>query len=411
MLLYDSRDLVTHGVIVGMTGSGKTGLGIGLIEEAALDSVPVIAIDPKGDLTNLLLTFPDLRGEDFAPWVNADEARKKDISVEEYAGQQAATWKKGLADWGQSGERIRALKDAADFVIYTPGSTAGIPVSILRSFAAPGEDILNDSDLMRERVSTTATSLLGLLGIEADPIQSREHILLSTVLDQAWREGRDLDLAALIQQVQTPPFTRVGVLDLESFYPAKERFGLVMALNNLVASPGFNAWLEGEPLDIGEILYTAEGKPRVSIFSIAHLSDPERMFFVSLLLNQILGWMRSQPGNHQPSRSGLYGRDLWLLSSPQQSARQVAAADTAQASSRLRCGDIAGYSEPGRSGLQGVGEHRHVVCGAIADRAGQGSPVGRAGGGQLGQARVRSPGYGADDIEPRQPGVSDERHP
>jgi len=296
LVLYDSRDLVTHGVIVGMTGSGKTGLGIGLIEEAALDSVPVIAIDPKGDLTNLLLTFPDLKAEDFAPWVNSDEARKKGISVDEYAAQQAALWKKGLADWGQSGERIRALRDAAEFVIYTPGSNAGIPVSILKSFAAPGEDVLNDSDLMRERVSTTATSLLGLLGIQADPIQSREHILLSTILDQAWREGRDLDLAALIQQVQTPPFTRVGVLDLESFYPAKERFGLVMSLNNLVASPGFNAWLDGEPLDIGNILYGAEGKPRVSIFSIAHLSDAERMFFVSLLLNQVLGWMRGQPG-------------------------------------------------------------------------------------------------------------------
>jgi hypothetical protein len=296
LLLYDSKDLVTHGVIVGMTGSGKTGLAIGLIEEAAIDSVPVIAIDPKGDLADLLLTFPDLKGEDFAPWVNPDEARKKGVSVDEYAEQQAVLWKKGLADWGQGGDRIQILREAADFCIYTPGSTAGIPISILKSFAAPGEDILNDSDLMRERVSTTATSLLGLLGIEADPIQSREHILLSTILDHAWREGRDLDLAALIQQVQTPPFTKVGVLDLESFYPAKERFGLVMALNNLVASPGFNAWLEGEPLDIGNILYTAKGKPRVSIFSIAHLSDPERMFFVSLLLNQILGWMRSQPG-------------------------------------------------------------------------------------------------------------------
>ncbi|MFH1086531.1 MAG: ATP-binding protein, partial [Chloroflexota bacterium] len=201
-----------------------------------------------------------------------------------------------LASWGQSGERIQRLRDAAEFVIYTPGSSAGLPVSILKSFAAPGPELLDDADLMRERVSTTVTSLLGLLGIAADPIQSREHILLSNLVDAAWRQGQDLDLARLIQQVQSPPMSKIGVLDLESFYPSKERFGLMMALNNLLASPGFGAWLEGEALDIGQILYTPQGKPRVAIFSIAHLGDPERMFFVSLLLNQILGWMRAQPG-------------------------------------------------------------------------------------------------------------------
>ncbi len=296
LLLYDSRDLVTHGVIVGMTGSGKTGLGICLIEEAAIDGVPVIAVDPKGDLGNLMLTFPELRREDFQPWVNLDEARRKGLAPDTYAEQQAALWRKGLADWGQGGERIRKLREAADFAIYTPGSNAGVPISILKSFAAPSEDVLQDGDLMRARVSTTVTSLLGLLGIAADPIQSREHILLSTILDTAWREGRDMDLPTIIQQVQTPPFKKVGILDLESFYSTKDRFALVMALNNLVASPGFNAWLEGSPLDIDQILYTPEGKPRVAIFSIAHLGDSERMFFVSLLLNQILGWMRSQPG-------------------------------------------------------------------------------------------------------------------
>ncbi len=296
LLLYDSRDLVTHGVIVGMTGSGKTGLGISLIEEAAIDGVPVIAIDPKGDLGNLMLTFPQLRPEEFMPWVNPDDARRKGLTPEQYADQQAALWRKGLGDWGQSGERIQRLRDAAEFVIYTPGSDAGIQVSILKSFSAPDESVLQDGDLMRTRVSTTVTSLLGLLGIESDPIQSREHILLSTLLDTAWREGRDMDLATLIQQVQSPPFKKVGILDLESFYPTKDRFTLVLALNNLVASPGFRAWLEGEPLDINQILYTPTGKPRVAIFSIAHLGDSERMFFVSLLLNQILGWMRSQPG-------------------------------------------------------------------------------------------------------------------
>jgi hypothetical protein len=296
LLLYDAKDLTTHAVCVGMTGSGKTGLCIGLIEEAAIDGIPAILIDPKGDLANLLLTFPDLRGEDFLPWINLDDARQKGMSPEAYADKQAETWKNGLASWRQSGERIRHLREMVDMRIYTPGSNAGIPVSILKSFAAPESAIRDDNDLLRERVSTTATSLLGLVGIAADPVQSREHILLSTILDTAWRQGQDMDLAALIQQVQNPPVTKIGVLDLESFYPSKERFGLVMALNNLLASPGFNAWLQGVPLDIGQLLYTPNGKPRLAIFSIAHLSDPERMFFVSLLMNQVLGWMRSQSG-------------------------------------------------------------------------------------------------------------------
>jgi hypothetical protein len=296
LLLYDSRDLTTHAVVVGMTGSGKTGLSISLIEEAAIDGVPAILIDPKGDLSNLLLTFPQLREEDFLPWINGDEARMKGLTSEAYAAQQAQLWRDGLAKWGQSGERIQRLRDAADFCIYTPASSAGVPVSIVKSFAAPAQDVLEDRELLRERISTTVISLLGLIGVEADPMQSREYILLATILETVWRSGQDLDLAKLIQQVQTPPINRVGVLDLESFYPAKERFALVMALNNLLASPGFSAWLEGEALDIGQMLYGPQGKPRIAIFSIAHLNDAERMFFVSLLLNQVVGWMRAQQG-------------------------------------------------------------------------------------------------------------------
>jgi hypothetical protein len=296
LILYDSKDLVTHAVALGMTGSGKTGLCVALLEEAAIDGIPAIVIDPKGDLTNLLLTFPDLRGSDFLPWINVEDAQKKAQTPEQFAEGQAQLWSKGLADWGQSGERILRLRDAADFAVYTPGSSAGLPVSILKSFAAPDPAVLQDNELLRDRISVTATSLLSLLGIDADPIQSREHILLSTLFQTAWSQGRDLDLAALIQQIQTPPFTQVGVLDLESFYPAKDRFALVLALNGLLAAPGFGSWLEGVPLDVGQILHSAQGKPRVAIFSIAHLSDAERMFFVSLLFNQILGWMRAQSG-------------------------------------------------------------------------------------------------------------------
>jgi len=296
LLLYDSKDLTTHAVFIGMTGSGKTGLCISLIEEAAIDGVPAICIDPKGDLTNLCLTFPGLSSNEFRPWINLDSARQKNLSPDEFASKQADTWKKGLAEWGQSGERIQKLKDAAEVLIYTPGSNAGLPVSILSSFAAPSPAILTDSDLLRDRINTTVSSLLGLVGIKADPVQSREHILLSTILEATWKKNQALDLATLIQLVQEPLFTKIGVLDLDSFYSPKDRFSLVMALNNLLASPGFSTWLEGTPLDINQILYTPAGKPRIAIFSIAHLSDPERMFFVSLLMNQILSWTRSQSG-------------------------------------------------------------------------------------------------------------------
>ena len=296
-LLYDSKDLVTHAVCVGMTGSGKTGLCIGLLEEAAIDGIPALIIDPKGDLANLMLNFPQLRGEDFAPWINEDDARKKGLSPTDYASQQAEMWKKGLGDWGQSGERIQKLRDAADVVVYTPGSNAGIPVSILKSFVAPSQEILDDPEMLRERISTTVTSLLGFIGVEADPIKSREHILISTILGQTWKAGQDLDLATLIQQIQTPPIAKIGVLDLDSFYPSKERFALAMQLNNLLASPGFSAWLEGEALDVGQMLHSPGGKPRLAIFSIAHLNDAERMFFVTLLLSQTLGWVRAQSGS------------------------------------------------------------------------------------------------------------------
>src|SRR5687768_1215271 len=296
LILYDSKDLTTHAVCVGMTGSGKTGLCLALLEEAAIDGIPAIVIDPKGDLANLLLTFPNLAPQDFRPWINEDDARKKGITPEEFAQQQAELWKTGLSKWGQDGARIQRLRDAADFAVYTPGSSAGIPVSILKSFAAPESALMEDGELLRERISTTATSLLGLLGVDADPIQSREHILISTILGHAWQAGENLDLAALIQHIQNPPVQRIGVLDLDSFYPSKARFELAMRLNNLLAAPGFSSWLDGEPLDIQAILHGENGKPRMAIFSIAHLGDAERMFFVSLLLNQILGWMRQQPG-------------------------------------------------------------------------------------------------------------------
>ena len=309
LLLYDSSDLTTHAVCVGMTGSGKTGLCIGLLEEAVIDGIPALVIDPKGDLTNLLLTFPKLRPEDFAPWVPADEANRAGVSQEEYAKTVADTWKRGLAQWDQDGARIQRLRDAAEFTVYTPGGTAATPISILRSFTPPPEAVSGDPELLRQRVATTASSLLALASIDADPVTSREHVLLSALFSKAWADGQALDLPKLIEQIQTPPIGKLGVLDLETFYPAKERFALVMALNNLVASPGFAAWTEGEPLDIGALLHGPKGKPRVAILSIAHLGEAERMFFVSLLLNEVVGWMRTQPGTSS-LRAVLYMDEL-----------------------------------------------------------------------------------------------------
>lgn len=296
LVLYDAKDLTTHAVIIGMTGSGKTGLGVGILEEAAMDNIPVIAIDPKGDLGNLMLTFPDFAPSDFRPWINTRAASDKGQTPDEYAKGQAKLWKNGLAGWGQDGSRIAKFREKTDISIYTPGSNAGQPVSVLQSFSAPNVTLLEDGDLYRERVQATATGILSLLGVDADPITSREHILISQILDHAWRDGRDLDIASLIAAIQTPPIQKIGVMDIESFYPSKDRFGLAMRLNNLLAAPGFSVWMEGEALDTGKLLYTESGKPRISVMSIAHLDDNERMFFVAMLLNDLIAWMRSQQG-------------------------------------------------------------------------------------------------------------------
>lgn len=295
-VLYDSKDLVTHAVCVGMTGSGKTGLCIGLLEEAAIDGIPALVIDPKGDIGNLLLQFPDLRPEDFLPWVNEEDAVRAGVTLDQLAASQADLWRQGLEKWGQSGERIRRLQSSADFAIYTPGSNAGIPISLLKSFAAPDAAVADDRELLRDRISGAATALLSLLFIDSEPMKSREHILLSTIFDYAWKNGDDITIEGLIHAIQDPPVKRIGVLDLEGFYPAKDRFDLAMSLNNLLASPGFEAWLEGEPLDIGSLLFTPEGRPRIAVLSIAHLSDSERMFFVTLVLNEMLSWTRRQSG-------------------------------------------------------------------------------------------------------------------
>lgn len=296
-LLYDPDDLTTHGVVVGMTGSGKTGLCIDLLEEAALNDLPAIMIDPKGDITNALLHFPDLAPADFEPWVNPDEARRDGKTVQQAAQDTADLWRNGLASWEIGPDRIKALKESVNHAIYTPGSDSGLQVSILASLAAPEISWNDNTELLREQISGTVTALLGLIGFkDIDPVRSREHILLSNVFETAWSQGKDLDLGELIMQVQTPPFEKLGVFDINRFFPEDDRFDLAMQLNNMLASPAFQAWIEGEPLNIQNMLYTPDGKARHTIFYIAHLNDAERMFFVTLLYSAVETWMRAQSG-------------------------------------------------------------------------------------------------------------------
>ncbi|MDH3330186.1 MAG: DUF87 domain-containing protein [Desulfobulbaceae bacterium] len=296
-LLFKNKNLTTHAAIIGMTGSGKTGLGIGLLEEAALDRLPAIVIDPKGDMGNLMLTFPEMRSDDFMPWVDSVKAEQKKMTREELARQTAETWEKGIESWGQDRERIARLRENVDMAIYTPGSNAGRAVSILDSLDAPEPSVVEDNDTVSSLVNSSVSSILGLIGVQADPLKSREHILLSSILLYHWRKQNNLSLETLIGNVVNPPLDRIGVFPLESFYPQSKRMELAMQLNNIIASPSFSGWTQGDPLIIERFLYTESGLPRIAIFSIAHLSESERMFFVTMLLGKLINWMRRQEGS------------------------------------------------------------------------------------------------------------------
>jgi hypothetical protein len=296
VVYYDSRDLTTHAVVVGMTGSGKTGLCINLLEEAILDNIPAIVVDPKGDITNLLLNFPDLRPEDFQPWVNVDDARRAGMDVPQFAADVAYQWREGLASWGVVPDRMRWLKHATHYSIYTPGSDAGLPVSILASLRAPRNGWAGNEEENRERINGITTALLALVGRNAQPVQDKEHVLVANIFEYAWQRGIDLTLEDIIRQVQNPPFNQLGVFPIDEYMSEKNRQKLALELNNIVAAPSFQSWISGDPMDIQSLLYQPDGRPRVSIFYIAHLSEPERQFILTLLLENMLGWMRTLSG-------------------------------------------------------------------------------------------------------------------
>ena len=294
-LVYKNKDLRTHAAIIGMTGSGKTGLGISLLEEAAIDNIPSIIIDPKGDMGNLLLTFPELKGSDFEPWIEEQDAINNGLTLKEQAQKTADLWKNGIEGDFQSAQRIQKLKESADYTIYTPGSTAGVQISILSSFKAPSKEVLEDNDLLVSLVNSTVSSILSLIDEKSDS-SSKESILISSIFMNYYSSGKDLTLEELISLIVTPPFAKVGIFDLETFFKQDDRLKLALKLNTIIANPAFKSWIEGEPLEISNLLYDENGKAKVSIFSIAHLNDSQRMFFVSLLLNQMVSWMRRQEG-------------------------------------------------------------------------------------------------------------------
>ena len=294
-LVYQNKDLLTHAAIIGMTGSGKTGLGVTLLEEAAIDAIPSIIIDPKGDMTNLLLNFPELNPSDFEPWLDDSEVSNSGGTKEELAIKVSNSYKEGIQRDFQDLSRVKKLKDSADFTIYTPGSSAGIQVSILSSFKAPTIEILEDMELFSNIINSTVHSILSLIDNKSDET-SKESILLASIFTSYFKEQRDLTLEELITLIVTPPFSKIGVFDLETFFPQSDRLKFALKINTIIASPSFSTWLEGESLDISKMLYSQSGKAKVNIFSIAHLNDSQRMFFVTILLNQILAWMRRQEG-------------------------------------------------------------------------------------------------------------------
>lgn len=234
-VIYEAADLTTHGVIVGMTGSGKTGLGMILLEEALLQGIPTLVIDPKGDMGNLLLNFPDLAPGDFRPWINEGEAQREGVTPDELAASTAEMWENGLAGSGIGKDRLARLRDIADFTIYTPGSKAGVGLNVIGDLSAPPPG--TDEEAMREEIDGLVQGLLALVGVASDPLSGREHVLLANLVNHSWTAGTNLDLASLLAQIQNPPMRKLGVIEIDTFFPPSDRTALAMKLNGLLASP------------------------------------------------------------------------------------------------------------------------------------------------------------------------------
>jgi hypothetical protein len=293
--ILDPDALTRHAVCLGMTGSGKTGLCVALLEELAMAGVPVLLIDPKGDMGNLALAFSEHAPNDFAPWVDPAEAKKKGVSVQELAASLSERYREQLAEWQVGPERIDAFTKGAKVTVYTPGSSAGVGVDVLSSLFAPPAD-LGDAEAVNEALSAAVQSLLGLIGHDGDPLTDPATLVVSQVLASFWEAGETPGLDALIPAIVDPPFAKVGVFPVDKFFPRNERMKLAMALNALAASPAFAAWAQGQPLDAEAFLTPVENRTPISIFYLAHLDEPRRMFFISALLQNVVRYSRRLPG-------------------------------------------------------------------------------------------------------------------
>lgn len=293
--LFPAKNLTTHAVCVGMTGSGKTGLCIDLLEEAVLQDIPAIIVDPKGDMSNLLLHFPKLSPEEFLPWISQEEASAQGKSREELAAEKAESWKKGLADWGIDEDRFQRFGEKLNATVYTPGGRFGRPLSMNHLNQLPEKEQREDEELLSELVEGTIGSLFALTEVNQDK-QSGAYLYLTQWLHDQWSRGQGVDLQTVIMELMKPSLAAIGVLPVDTVFPEKERTSVATKLNAFLASSKYELWMKGDPLDISGLLQDKEGKARISILSIAHLDDNERQSFVTDLLYRTLAWMRLQPG-------------------------------------------------------------------------------------------------------------------
>jgi hypothetical protein len=289
--------LLTHGVIVGMTGSGKTGLLMVLIEEALRSEVPVIMIDIKGDLPNLMLTFPNMSAEEFEPWIDDTGNRTPGHARSQAAESVARTWAQKLADWQLGPSDVADFRARVAPRLFTPGMLAGEPLHVLSGLEQPSSLWQTDVPAARESLSASISLLLRLVGRDPDATRSRDHVVLSVFAERRLRAGETAGVASLLEDVRNPPLDRLGAMSIDEFMPKRDRLSLATALNTLLASPTFESWRTGAPLDIASwVAPRADGRTPAVIVSVAHLDDDERALVLGIILDQLLAWVRTLTG-------------------------------------------------------------------------------------------------------------------
>lgn len=283
----NENHFTTHSLCVGMTGSGKTGFSISILEKLALLKIPTLILDPKGDLGNLFLIFPELNADEFALYTDEPEKISK-------------IWKENLEKEGIGKDELLKLKDSVERRIITPGLSSCSPLNILPSFLAPLPfEMENEIEDVRERIRNIISGIFKLIGKEPDPFSDTSFIFLSMCVEYFFKSGKKLSIDDLILSLESPPFSKIGVMPLEKAFPLKERRELAFKLNNLIASPQFSAWFGGFPLNFNDLFYTREGKPCHTIIYLNHLEDNLKQFAVTIILNELYNFVRKQKGSDE----------------------------------------------------------------------------------------------------------------